>query len=76
MKKGDLLFKRGRSTILTVLLWLFVGFSCLYGQVGVGNNAPNGVMDLTNKTSNNTYPLVVPSMSGANAESSVVNPKG
>ncbi len=42
----------------------------LSSQVGIGNTAPNGVLDTTNA---NNYPVVVPSATEA---SSVVNPTG
>ncbi|APD06475.1 chitinase [Flavobacteriaceae bacterium UJ101] len=61
----------------TFIKWWGILFSSfLIAQVGIGNNTPNGVLDLTNSTSNSkTNPLVLPSMSGTNAEDHVVNPK-
>ncbi|MFV0236910.1 MAG: hypothetical protein ACK5HU_00035, partial [Flavobacteriales bacterium] len=48
-----------------------------YSQVGMGNNDPNGVLDLTNSTSElKVHPFVAPTKSGVDAEDNITNPSG
>lgn len=65
-----------KSRWAVFLVLLLMGVGNLRGQVGIGNQDPKGVLDLSNSSGANTYPLIVPTMSGTDAESFVVNPKG
>lgn len=72
MKKRRILLNRGGRAIFTTLLFS-VGFVYLQGQVGIGNDNPSGILDLTNvPTTSKTYPLVVPT---SEADNLVINPK-
>lgn len=64
-----------RKNIFTTFLGIFC-FCMSFSQVGIGNSTPNGVLDLTNSnTDSKVYPLVIPTKSGADASSNVINPR-
>ncbi|MFV0237743.1 MAG: hypothetical protein ACK5HU_04315 [Flavobacteriales bacterium] len=64
-----------RKIIFIILVLAFCSINAQNNEgVGIGNSIPNGMLDLTNSTSDSkVYPLIAPV---AVSESAVINPTG